>query len=104
MIFGEPGEGAACQAGALWAEVVEKNEGEALLSFNLSGPVLDNFIFALGHMPLPPYIRKLRAEDDRDAERLPDPVCRQAGAVAAPTAGLHFTPGLVEALRARAST
>jgi S-adenosylmethionine:tRNA ribosyltransferase-isomerase len=104
VIFGEPGEGAACQAGALWAEVVQKNEGEALLSFNLSGPVLDDAIFALGHMPLPPYIAARRAEDDRDASDYQTLFADKSGAVAAPTAGLHFTPGLVEAVRAAGAT
>ena len=98
IIFDDPGEGAACQAGALWAQVAEKDEGEALLSFNLSGPALDDAIFALGHMPLPPYIAGRRAEDDKDASDYQTLFAEKSGAVAAPTAGLHFTPELVEAI------
>ncbi len=64
---GGPDEGAACQAGALSAVVVEKNDGECLLAFNLSGPFLDEAILAHGHMPLPPYIAARRKEDARDA-------------------------------------
>jgi S-adenosylmethionine:tRNA ribosyltransferase-isomerase len=98
IVFAEPGEGAACQMGALWAEVAERNEGEALLSFNLSGPALDDAIFALGHMPLPPYIAARRAEDDKDARDYQTLFAEKPGAVAAPTAGLHFTPELVDAV------
>ncbi|MCI4678341.1 tRNA preQ1(34) S-adenosylmethionine ribosyltransferase-isomerase QueA [Rhodoblastus acidophilus] len=104
VIFGEAREGAACLAGALWADVAEKNEGEALLSFNLSGPALDDAIFALGHMPLPPYIASRRADDDRDARDYQTLFADKSGAVAAPTAGLHFTPELVEAVRKAGAT
>jgi S-adenosylmethionine:tRNA ribosyltransferase-isomerase len=53
-----------------------------------------------GQVPLPPYIRKGRAET-RDGERYQTVFARQAGAVAAPTAGLHFTPEVFAALRQR---
>ncbi|WP_298352183.1 tRNA preQ1(34) S-adenosylmethionine ribosyltransferase-isomerase QueA [Rhodoblastus sp.] len=96
--------GAACLAGALWAEVIEKNEGEVLLSFNLSGPALDDAIFALGHMPLPPYIAARRPEDARDAGDYQTLFAERSGAVAAPTAGLHFTPRLVEAVEKAGAT
>lgn len=52
-----------------------------------------------GHMPLPPYIR--RADGDADRERYQTVYAREAGSVAAPTAGLHFTPDLLAELRAR---
>jgi S-adenosylmethionine:tRNA ribosyltransferase-isomerase len=104
IVFADPGEGAACQLGALWAEVEARDEGEALLAFNLSGPVLDDSIFALGHMPLPPYIATRRAEDDRDARDYQTLFAEKSGAVAAPTAGLHFTPELVEAVRKAGAT
>ncbi len=96
--------GAAGLAGALWAEVVEKNEGEVQLSFNLSGPALDDTIFALGHMPLPPYIASRRPEDARDAGDYQTLFAEKSGAVAAPTAGLHFTPQLVEAVEKAGAT
>jgi S-adenosylmethionine:tRNA ribosyltransferase-isomerase len=53
----------------------------------------------LGHIPLPPYIR--RADDGADRERYQTIFARQGAAVAAPTAGLHFTPGTLQRLRAR---
>ncbi|MEC9406881.1 MAG: tRNA preQ1(34) S-adenosylmethionine ribosyltransferase-isomerase QueA [Abyssibacter sp.] len=54
---------------------------------------------AVGHMPLPPYIR--RADTDEDADRYQTVFARQPGAVAAPTAGLHFDDALMAAMRAR---
>lgn len=56
-------------------------------------------IEAHGHVPLPPYIA--RADGTEDAERYQTVYARQSGSVAAPTAGLHFTPGLLDALMAR---
>jgi S-adenosylmethionine:tRNA ribosyltransferase-isomerase len=108
VIFAGGGEGRigenACQAGALWAEVQEKNEGEVLLGFNLSGPALDDALLACGHMPLPPYIAARRAEDARDARDYQTVFAEKPGAVAAPTAGLHFTPELLAAARAVGAT
>ena len=98
--FGGPDGSAACQMGALSAVAVEKNEGEALLAFNLSGPALDDAILTHGHMPLPPYIAARRPEDAQDARDYQTLFAEKSGAVAAPTAGLHFTPKLVEAAKA----
>ena len=53
----------------------------------------------LGHVPLPPYIR--RQDQDLDRERYQTIFARQRGSVAAPTAGLHFTPEVLERIRAR---
>jgi S-adenosylmethionine:tRNA ribosyltransferase-isomerase len=100
VIFSGGGEGAACQAGALWAEVLEKHEGEVVFGFNLSGPALDDAIMACGHMPLPPYIAARRAEDAQDARDYQTVFAEKPGAVAAPTAGLHFTPELLAAAQA----
>jgi S-adenosylmethionine:tRNA ribosyltransferase-isomerase len=100
--FGESGEGRACLLGALDATVVEKREaGEVLLRFDLAGPVLDEAIATVGHMPLPPYIASRRAEDEADQQDYQTMFARQEGAVAAPTAGLHFTPELEAALADR---
>jgi S-adenosylmethionine:tRNA ribosyltransferase-isomerase len=95
-------EGNSCFLGALDATVVEKGEaGEALLAFDLSGAFLDEAIAAAGHIPLPPYIASKRAEDERDRTDYQTVYAREEGAVAAPTAGLHFTPDLLAALDAK---
>ncbi len=96
--FGEASESMACLLASLDADVVERNEGEVLLSFHLDGAALDEGIERLGHMPLPPYIAARRADDDRDARDYQTMFAREAGAVAAPTAGLHFTPELLAAV------
>ena len=59
----------------------------------------DAALSRFGHMPLPPYIRRPDAPADR--ERYQTVYARETGSVAAPTAGLHFTPGLLGSLRAR---
>ncbi len=95
-------DGNACFLGTLDATVLEKGEaGEVLLGFDLSGPMLDEAIYASGHIPLPPYIASKRPEDERDRSDYQTIYARQDGAVAAPTAGLHFTPELMEALDRR---
>jgi S-adenosylmethionine:tRNA ribosyltransferase-isomerase len=92
----------ACLLGALDATVRDKGEGgEITLAFDLSGPDLDAAIGERGMMPLPPYIAAKRAEDDRDRADYQTVYARLDGSVAAPTAGLHFTPGLLEALKAK---
>jgi S-adenosylmethionine:tRNA ribosyltransferase-isomerase len=98
IVFGGPEEGAACQMDALSAKVEANNEGECLLAFNLSGPALDDAILAHGHMPLPPYIAARRKEDAQDARDYQTLFAEKLGAVAAPTAGLHFTPELAAAV------
>lgn len=99
--FGETSESMACLLGSLDAEVVEKGEdGEALLAFSFSGAVLDEAIARLGHMPLPPYIATRRPEDEKDAADYQTLFADKPGAVAAPTAGLHFTPDLVRSIEA----
>ncbi len=99
--FGEASESMACLLAALDADVVERNEGEILLSFHLDGAALDEAIERLGHMPLPPYIAARRPDDDRDCGDYQTMFAREPGAVAAPTAGLHFTPDLLARIEAR---
>ncbi len=95
-------EGRVCLLGHLDAEVEHKGEdGEITLSFSLHGPALDQAIGDLGSPPLPPYIASKRAPDDRDAADYQTMFAASEGAVAAPTAGLHFTPALEAALRER---
>jgi S-adenosylmethionine:tRNA ribosyltransferase-isomerase len=95
-------EGRVCLLGHLDAEVEAKGgDGEVTLSFSFHGPALDQAIADLGRPPLPPYIASRRAADERDASDYQTMFARAEGAVAAPTAGLHFTPALEDALRAR---
>ncbi|MFT2215665.1 tRNA preQ1(34) S-adenosylmethionine ribosyltransferase-isomerase QueA [Rhizobium giardinii] len=90
-----------CMLGSLDATVEEKGEaGEVTLRFDLSGPALDEAILAVGHVPLPPYIASKRPEDERDRTDYQTVYAREQGAVAAPTAGLHFTDRLFAALDA----
>ena len=99
--FGGAVENDACLLSALEATIAEKGEGgEIVLRFDLSGPALDDAIAALGHMPLPPYIAGKRPEDERDRRDYQTLFADRAGAVAAPTAGLHFTPDLMRRLDA----
>ena len=94
-------EGKVCLLGHLDAEVEHKgNDGEITLSFSFHGPALDQAIADLGSPPLPPYIASKRAPDERDAADYQTMFAVNEGAVAAPTAGLHFTPELEAALRA----
>lgn len=84
------------------ATVTEKGEGgEVTLRFDLSGPALDQAIAAVGHIPLPPYIASKRAEDEADRRDYQTIYARDEGAVAAPTAGLHFTEALFAKLDAK---
>jgi S-adenosylmethionine:tRNA ribosyltransferase-isomerase len=93
-------EGRVCLLGHLDAEVAHKGEaGEITLSFSFHGPVLDQAIADLGSPPLPPYIASKRAPDDRDTQDYQTMFAASEGAVAAPTAGLHFTPALQEKLQ-----
>jgi S-adenosylmethionine:tRNA ribosyltransferase-isomerase len=83
----------------LEAEVLERGEfGERLLRF---APVEDFFasLDRIGHIPLPPYIR--RDDADTDRERYQTVYSRERGSAAAPTAGLHFTSHMLDALRAK---
>jgi S-adenosylmethionine:tRNA ribosyltransferase-isomerase len=98
--FGE--EGKVCFLGQLDATVEHKGErGEVTFSFAFQGPVLDQAIEERGDMPLPPYIAARRAADERDRADYQTRFAREEGAVAAPTAGLHFTDDLVAGLAAR---
>jgi len=101
IVFG-PQHDRANAAERLVAEITYKGEGgEISLSFEASGPDLDVAIAQIGLMPLPPYIAAKRAEDARDRTDYQTVYARLDGSVAAPTAGLHFTSDLLEALKAR---
>jgi S-adenosylmethionine:tRNA ribosyltransferase-isomerase len=100
--FGQSDESADDLMNQLHADVAEKGEGgEILLDFSLSGPALDEAIVKFGHMPLPPYIAGKRVEDSKDSADYQTVFANEPGAVAAPTAGLHYTPELVARLEAK---
>jgi len=83
----------------LLATVIAKGEaGEVTLSFDLYGAELDEAIKANGAMPLPPYIGGKRDLEERDKADYQTVYAAHDGAVAAPTAGLHFTDGLLDDL------
>jgi S-adenosylmethionine:tRNA ribosyltransferase-isomerase len=95
-------EGRVCLLGTLEASVSAIGEaGEVELSFSLHGAYLDEAIAILGDPPLPPYILGKRSCRPEDAENYQTVFARREGAVAAPTAGLHFTDRLLSALDAR---
>jgi S-adenosylmethionine:tRNA ribosyltransferase-isomerase len=96
------GESGACFLGDLDAIVESKGEaGEVTFAFAFSGPVLDEAIAAHGVVPLPPYIASRRPSDAHDRADYQTLFAREEGAVAAPTAGLHFTESLMRDLAAR---
>jgi S-adenosylmethionine:tRNA ribosyltransferase-isomerase len=87
---------------ALSAEITDKSEaGDVGLAFDRANADLMVAIAAHGHMPLPPYIAERRGEDARDDADYQTIYGVNPGAVAAPTAGLHFTPALMDALDRR---
>jgi S-adenosylmethionine:tRNA ribosyltransferase-isomerase len=92
----------ACLLGRLDARIEAKGEGgEVTLAFDLTDAALDEAIAERGLMPLPPYIAAKRPQDDQDRTDYQTVYARLDGSVAAPTAGLHFTPALLEALKAK---
>ena len=94
LVFGE-------DAATLSAELVRnEGEGRVIVAFDRSGPQLRDALAAIGHMPLPPYIAARRGEDASDRTDYQTVFAQAEGAVAAPTAGLHFTPGLFARLDA----
>ena len=88
----------------LSAEVAEKSEADLHLRFNQTGADFDAALEAAGAMPLPPYIAAKRPADDRDKSDYQTVFARHAGAVAAPTASLHFDAALLAALAQKGVT
>ena len=82
----------------LSATVAQKSETDLTLAFNLTGPDMDAAMQAAGQMPLPPYIAAKRPADAQDNDDYQTVFARHLGAVAAPTASLHFEPWLLQAL------
>lgn len=96
VVFGETSE--VCMLDELTATVKEVEEGQATLAFDFSDAILDEAIKARGAMPLPPYIGSKRGIEERDKSDYQTVYARHDGAVAAPTAGLHFTDELLDRL------
>ena len=85
----------------LSAQVVDKKaDATVMLHFRYEGD-LNAVIDRIGRTPLPPYIKRDSAALDRDRDRYQTVYAKERGAIAAPTAGLHFTPGVMEELRAQ---
>jgi S-adenosylmethionine:tRNA ribosyltransferase-isomerase len=86
----------------LAAAVTARGEGgEVTLAFDCTAERLLERLEAVGRMPLPPYIKRPREGDPRDRQDYQTLFAQHPGAVAAPTAALHFTPSLMQALAAR---
>lgn len=85
----------------LSATVAAKSDTDLVLAFDLTGEDFDAALAEAGVMPLPPYIAAKRAADDQDRTDYQTVFARHAGAVAAPTASLHFDEPLLRALAAR---
>lgn len=86
---------------SLSAEVAEIGEGGLRLVFDATGDAFDAALQQVGAMPLPPYIASLRAPDDQDRQDYQTVWAARQGAVAAPTASLHFDAELLAALSDR---
>lgn len=80
------------------AVIAMRDAGEVEIVFDKTGAALDAALAAEGDMPLPPYIASRRAPDERDRSDYQTVYAEIAGSVAAPTAGFHFTPGLLTRL------
>ncbi len=84
----------------LQAEVLEKSDdGRVHVKFEARGD-FDEILERIGKTPLPPYIKRAVGDFDKDRERYQTVFARERGAIAAPTAGLHFTPRILEEVKA----
>jgi S-adenosylmethionine:tRNA ribosyltransferase-isomerase len=99
VVFGATSE--VCMLDELAATVKAVEDGQVTLAFDFSDAILDEAIKARGAMPLPPYIGAKRDIEDRDKTDYQTVYAEHDGAVAAPTAGLHFTPELLLRLEAK---
>lgn len=83
------------------AKLIRKEDGQAVVAFDVQGDAFDAALQASGAMPLPPYIAAKRAADAQDKVDYQTVFARHSGAVAAPTASLHFDEALLAALAER---
>ncbi len=86
--------------GDIYAEVMAKEDGQVELKFSATGEALDESFRRLGQMPLPPYIASKRPADAQDMDDYQTVFAKETGAVAAPTASLHFDEALLAGLKA----
>jgi S-adenosylmethionine:tRNA ribosyltransferase-isomerase len=96
----KPGDRVDFGAGVEAIAAARHADGSFTLSFQGDDPV-EVLLERAGRMPLPPYIASKRGTDARDADDYQTMFAREAGAVAAPTAALHFTPDLLKTLSKR---
>ena len=83
----------------LSAEVLEKSdEGRVFVKFDADGD-FDEILEEIGKTPLPPYIKREAEDFDQDRERYQTVFAQKRGAIAAPTAGLHFTPQILQEIK-----
>ncbi len=87
--------------GGLSAEIADKGPDGVLLAFNLTGDAFDAALEKIGRMPLPPYIAAQRPADEQDNTDYQTMFAERRGAVAAPTASLHFDEALMARLKER---
>ena len=87
--------------GELGARVARRHGADVELSFDRAGAALDAAVAAVGEMPLPPYIAARRKPDEQDKTDYQTIYAQISGSIAAPTAGLHFTPELMAKLEQR---
>lgn len=88
-------------ADGFYARLVDKADGQAKLEFSAEGDDFDAALDAAGEMPLPPYIAAKRAPDAKDKHDYQPIFAANKGAVAAPTASLHFDDGVMQSLYRR---
>ncbi len=89
----------------LWGEVTERRDGgKVRVRLEAPGGDLQHTLDRVGRTPLPPYIKRDAAKADEDRGRYQTVYARERGAIAAPTAGLHFTPEVLEAVQAAGIT
>lgn len=79
-----------------WAEVINKQGSRATVKFNFA---VEECLDELGKMPVPPYIKNCPLNEEERREKYQTVYAKERGAIAAPTAGLHFTPALLQSLK-----
>ncbi len=104
LLGGRVSEGVTIELAQNFIAIVKKNnqDGTWLVEFNKSGSAFFTAVNKIGHLPLPPYIKRVKdqQEDKRNYQTIYASE-KKVGSVAAPTAGLHFTPRLMKKIKAK---